>query len=250
MKRILLYIYIIVVNFQISANAEPNLMEKANQLYEKKDYQSASILYEQQNKQGECVALYYNLGNCYYRQQKFGLAILNYERALRLDPGDADARHNLDVARAHTIDQITEPDENVIFHWVGSVRDFYGSNVWAILSIVFFMGSLFGGFVYWYFAIVRYRKIGFGGGLCSFLLFVVCLSFSSSQKNRQFSNDSAVICVSSVTVKNSPDSMARNIFVLHEGTEVKISDKINDFYEIELSNGSKGWLSTDAVKVI
>ena len=59
MKRILLYIYIIVVNFQISANAEPNLMEKANQLYEKKDYQSASILYEQQNKQGECVALYY-----------------------------------------------------------------------------------------------------------------------------------------------------------------------------------------------
>ena len=157
MKRILLYIYIIVVNFQISANAEPNLMEKANQLYEKKDYQSASILYEQQNKQGECVALYYNLVNCYYRQQKFGLAILNYERALRLDPGDADARHNLDVARAHTIDQITEPDENVIFHWVGSVRDFYGSNVWAILSIVFFMGILFGGFVYWYFAIVRYK---------------------------------------------------------------------------------------------
>ena len=90
-----------------SAYAQDTALKEAEVAYTKEDYAKAIELYEGILKSnGESAAVYYNLGNAYYKAGKIAPAILNYERCLLLDPGDSDARFNLQMARQKTIDKI------------------------------------------------------------------------------------------------------------------------------------------------
>ena len=83
-----------------SAYAQDTALKEAEVAYTKEDYAKAIELYEGILKSnGESAAVYYNLGNTYYKAGKIAPAILNYERCLLLDPGDSDARFNLQMAR-------------------------------------------------------------------------------------------------------------------------------------------------------
>ena len=109
-----------------SAYAQDTALKEAEVAYTKEDYAKAIELYEGILKSnGESAAVYYNLGNTYYKAGKIAPAILNYERCLLLDPGDSDARFNLQMARQKTIDKI-EP-----------VGDFLGEDRYRVLPVVY-----------------------------------------------------------------------------------------------------------------
>ena len=82
--------------------------------YIKDDYATAIQIYESLLKNGESADVYYNLGNSYYKAGEIAKAVLNYERALLMKPGNSDIRANLEVARAKTIDKV-EPVPEVFF---------------------------------------------------------------------------------------------------------------------------------------
>ena len=111
MKRILLILIIALLPLGVQAtsrtHAKQNVASMADEAYKAADYATAIEHYESVLADGLASAdLYYNLGNAYYRTGQMGRAILNYERALRLDPGMSDARENLALAENHTVDRI------------------------------------------------------------------------------------------------------------------------------------------------
>src|SRR5205823_2389862 len=73
---------------------------KANQEYAAGDFKAAIADYEELVRFGQDTPnVFYNLGNAYFRKNNFGHAILNYERALALEPHHPEAEANLRIAR-------------------------------------------------------------------------------------------------------------------------------------------------------
>lgn len=106
-KRFLVFLVLFCICTSVGAVTKKN----ADDEYKKGHYQQAIKDYEELLKKGPSVELYYNLGNSYYRTDNITRAVLNYERALLLAPGDADIRFNLQMARSKTIDKITPKSE-------------------------------------------------------------------------------------------------------------------------------------------
>ena len=134
-------------------NAESGLDLMASNAYRNQDYKKSIELYEELVSQGIknnriSSQLYYNLGNAYFRDNQLGKAILNYERALLLEPGDGDIRHNLRFANNRTVDRIASSGEFFMTNWFNSVRNLFSSNVWAIIAIILFISFLLSVAVY------------------------------------------------------------------------------------------------------
>ena len=101
--------FFILLQSSVSAQSSdgPQQMLIANQLYEDADYVESASAYQQLVGQGYTnFRLYYNLGNAYYKRGDLGRALVNYLRAQRLSPRDADVKANLELARSQTVERL------------------------------------------------------------------------------------------------------------------------------------------------
>lgn len=227
------------------------LLQKAAASYSAGRYSEAAECYETVLKNhGISDKLYYNLGNAYFKCDRLAPAILNFERALRLNPSDDDARFNLEMCQARIVDKIDPIGMFLIVRWYHSLGNVLDSNGWAYASILFFL--LFIGCLFAYFFARRrwLKKSGFFVGIL--LLASSCLSLVySAQGSRRITNpDEAVLFTLSVTVKSSPDKSGTDLFVLHEGTKMKVRSVLGDWSEIELEDGNIGWLLSKDIQII
>jgi len=236
----------------LTGNESPEVqMKMAATSYSKGRYSEAAILYEgilQQN--GISYKVYYNLGNAYFKCDRLAPAILNFERALRLNPGDADARFNLEMCQARIVDKIDPLGMFLIARWYHSLGNFFNSNGWAYVSILFFL--LFIGCLFAYFFARRrwLKKSGFFVGILFLTFSVLSLVYSAQNSHRITNPDEAILFTLSVTVKSSPDKSGTDLFVLHEGTKMKIRSVLGDWSEIELEDGNVGWLLSKEIQII
>lgn len=226
--------------------------KQADEAYEKEDYQKAAQLYESlMAEKGVSSELYYNLGNCYYKLDNIAGAVLNYERAYMLDPGDADIRANLALARGKTVDKVTPPSELFFVTWARNVMNMTSVDSWAVIGICAFALLICGILVYAFMSRILWRKVGFYSSLV--MLFVVVVA-NVSAYNQQKSIDecsSAVVIAQSVTAKSSPSDSSTDLFLMHEGTKVEISDKtMRGWYEVVLEEGKVGWVPAESVEII
>ena len=110
----------------VFAQSPESLFSQANALYQTQQFEGAIELYQQILSQGfESKAVYYNLGNCYYRLEDIGKSILYFEKALKLDPNDGDIRYNLDLANLRVIDRVELPPRFFLFEWWDVVKNDY-----------------------------------------------------------------------------------------------------------------------------
>lgn len=237
-------------SFGMSNDSLKTMMKNANDLYHSGKYENARLIYEQIEKDNSSVALYYNLGNCYYRTNDLGHAILNYERAFVLDPSDEDVKHNLQIANSMTIDKIENADESVVYIWYSNLLNIMSSNGWAKVCICMFLLLLVGICVYLFVDNILAKRIGFFSGAICMVLFIFCFINASVQKNRFASKDKAIVCTEVSNAKSSPEDSSKNVFVLHEGTKVTVTDMMAGYYEIKLSNGNKGWIPVKDLELI
>ena len=195
--------------------------------------------------------LYYNLGNAYFKTGETARAILNYERALKLDPSDPDVRYNLEFARNLTQDRIDEVPEFILKTWTKKVGYLLSSNVWAVLSLVFLALALGLLLLYRLGSAVGIRRFGFFTGIIVLLLALAAWGFARSQKADAERHDTAIVirAVTSVTSSPSADA-AKSLFILHEGTKVRILDTVSNYTGIELSDGRRGWIQTADIEII
>lgn len=236
--------------YSSSDEESSSLMNKANDLYIKGEYEEAKNIYVSLAEHSQSVALYYNLGNCYYRLDDLAHAIINYERAYRLDPNDIDVKHNLEVSRNQTIDKIVGEDADFLSEWTSGFTNMFSSNGWAKWSIFFFILALSSISLYLFGPTFMIRRIGFGVFAFSLLLFVVATANSCSQKNRLNSRNQAIIVNQTSTAKSSPEETSKDVFVLHEGTKVDVLSIIGEYFEVQLVNGNKGWMLQKDLEVI
>ena len=219
--------------------------------YSKGDYQQAILDYQDLLRSGVSAELYYNLGNAYYRSDNITQAILGYERALMLAPGNNDIRFNLQFARMKTIDKIAPQGEMFFVTWYHSLVNMASVDQWAILAVISVIVAL--GFVLLYLFAPRIilRKIGFYGASVLIVLFIFCNLFAYQQKQNIENRVGAIVIASSVTVKDTPSVTSKDNFVLHEGTRVDMTDKsMKGWRGIKLSDGREGWLQTSQIEEI
>ncbi len=231
---------------QDSISSHSNL-KMANQLYSQGQYSDAAKLYEEDLKKGVSAQLYYNLGNSYFKSNEIGLAILNYERALRLDPGYRNARYNLGIAQDKVVDNVDTTPSFWIKRITNSLISSNSSNRWAMISFVFFILMIVSFFLFAFSTIRKRRKIAFYSMIISVVIFIFSFVFSGIRKEQFVKHNEAIILNAAVMVKSSPDKAGTDLFQLHEGTKVSVKSTLSGWSEIALENGAFGWVEESTI---
>jgi tetratricopeptide (TPR) repeat protein len=198
----------------------------------------------------ESGVLYYNLGNAYYKQNEVAMAILYYEKALLLRPNDEDIRLNLSIANARVVDQIDIIPVFFIKRWFIVLRNMLSPNQWAYLNIILFVLALTGLLFYVVGRKFNIKKIGFYAGIVMLLVTITGLFLMRSRIQNIINNNSAIIMMSPVNARSSPDEQSTNVFILHEGTKVTVIDSMLNWKEIRIADGNKGWIPSEVIEKI
>ncbi len=248
MKNILVSIFLF---FTLGLSAQQGLIDQAKDFYTQEKYEEAVLMYDSIIALGVSSSeLYYNMGNAHYKLGHIAQCILFYERALQLSPNDEDVMYNLELVQQHVVDEIDIVDEFFLKKSIRSLRMSSSSDDWAKISLICFSVGLILLLVFFLSHITLFKKIAFYLSLAVILFSILSLSFSLKNKNEMTSRDSAIIFVPTVTVKSSPNKNGTQIFVLHEGTKVKITDSIGEWVEIKLADGNKGWIMLETIEKI
>jgi tetratricopeptide (TPR) repeat protein len=230
---------------------QASAMEQANQLYSSASYAEAVQQYETVLASGyESAVLYFNLGNSYFKLNDIPSAVLFYEKARKLDPTDEDIKFNLNLANSRIIDKMEPLPELFIKSWWAAARDIFSSNQWANFGIAGFILGLTSAILFIISSSVFARKIAFWAGIFLITVMSVSFLFSLSSYREYSKKSSAIIFTPTVTVKSSPAENSVDLFVIHEGTKVLITDKVEGWSEVRLANGNVGWVMTDTFRLI
>ena len=256
--RSLRYIFtIILAALSLSAAAQSDSLasaarwERAQRAYVEGNYELAAEEYRAIADGGEySLKLYYNLGNAYFKLGDMGRAILFYNRALRLAPSNEDVRHNLSLAESQIKDRITAVPEFFVKTWMRALRNAMSCTAWSILSLLAAAAFLAMVLLFLLASPIVVRKMGFYGGVVMLLLFVCTTSLSVASRNDILSREGAVVLSSAISVKSSPDCSATDLFVLHEGTKLRILTEVDGWYEVVIADGKKGWIESHTVEQI
>jgi len=249
MKKILILFSVLLFMFQAKASdALQDSIAKANKSYLEKDYKAAIKTYNNVISLGYASAeLYYNTGNAYYKAGKITLAIVNYEKALKIDPSFSDAAYNREMANKLIIDKIEAIPEFFLTSWFKSLVSMFSYNYWAYLSVSFFALSLILLSIYFYSSKLILRKIAFFSSLLFFVFVVFTFWFASKQFKYQTVNRTAIIYETVANVKSSPSEDGTDIFPLHEGTKVEMLEEVGEWTEIRIADGKQGWLKKETL---
>ncbi|MDO5443210.1 MAG: BatD family protein [Bacteroidia bacterium] len=240
--------------FSLSAASEQEeaLWENGASAYAEGNWEGAIEAWSAIDAEGlEAPELYYNLGNAFFKNADYAHAILYYERALKLDPSYSDARFNLEFANEFIQDRIEAVPEFFLKTWVRKAGYMLSSDSWAVMFFVLLAIALAGGLLFLLTGESSRKRLGFFGFIAAFLLAVICLSFSISQKAGYNRADSAIVTAPVSSIKSSPGAeSAKDLFILHEGTKVKLMDSVGQWFNIELSDGRQGWIKSSDLEVI
>ncbi len=251
LKQHLYLLMLFLPIFSLADDPANVLFQKGNQLYAKAQYRQAAQIYQQILKEGyQSAAVYFNLGNAYYKSDDLPSAILYYEKAHKLAPNDPDINVNIRFANLKIADKIEPQPTFFVTRWWQSFILALPVNTLAVLSTVFILSGFLLLIAYLFANVLILKKAFFYTGILAIGIGIISIFMASRQVNYFDENHEAVVFSNSVVVKSSPDANAKPLFVLHEGTKVAINRQNGNWIEIELSNGNSGWIMTDQVKSI
>jgi tetratricopeptide (TPR) repeat protein len=226
-------------------------IEKAKKAYMAGFYENSISIYEKIIAEGSASPdLYYNLGNAYFKTNELPSAILNYERALKYKPGDEDILFNLGVANSRIVDKIDILPELFYIRWWKSLKTWLSPDQWAFagiasFSLLFVLAALF-----LLSRSISGRKIFFSLGIILLIFNIISGIIAWQTYTESHEQNAAIVFTTTLPVKSSPDESSIDLFVIHEGLKVKIIDKIGDWNEIRIANGSKGWVKAEDIRPV
>ncbi|MFZ4741623.1 MAG: tetratricopeptide repeat protein [Bacteroidetes bacterium] len=251
MKKFLIIFLVICNALQLAANTANPDIEAANKAYNKEKYNDAITLYNKVLEKGEIASdLYYNLGNCYFRIANYPMAILNYERAKKLNPADADVDFNLKIANTKIIDKIETVPQLFFIRWWTLLSNILSYDNWAIVSLIAISLFFIVLFIYLASSTYQLKKLSFWIGFSMIFVTIFSIHFAIKQYNNINALNQAIIFTPTVTVKSSPDEKGADKFVIHEGTKVILLDELNNWVKISIANGSNGWVEKQCFEII
>ena len=249
MKQLLFY-FLCLFSIGVTANPAADYL-KANELYKAGKFAEAAKKYEAVLLSGnEAAEVYFNLGNAFFKQKNMPQAILNYERAARLSPGDADIQFNIRIANARIVDKIEVMPEIFYSRWASELRNTFSADGWAKVSILFAVIALLSSIIYLLTRNDVAQRTAFFVSVLSIIILISALAFGYSQFNQLQEAKTAIIFTPTLNVKSSPSENGTNIFVVHEGTKVNLEDRVGTWVKIRLNDGNIGWVEEGSLVVI
>ncbi|MBC8418227.1 MAG: tetratricopeptide repeat protein [Desulfobacterales bacterium] len=219
-----------------------DLFALGNQAYSEGKYDKAVSCYKGAiEREGYSASLLYNMANAYYQKKDIGLAILNYERALFLDPGNADIKANLRLA---------QKDFGLISEEARGWQRFFdllNLNWWSLLA-----SSALGAFSLLF--LLKGMRPGILRGASPKLATIVCLTvfmFSGTGVTVQYRNLSrAVVTQDDARLLVSPFDSAFSSESIKGGKIVRMAKSYKDYVLVEGLNGKSGWVQKNAIAPI
>jgi len=251
MRYLSVILFLVLSINSVSAANVDSLMMQGNQLYQNKQYDEAINTYQEILDQGYAsAALYYNLGNAYYRAGKIGYAILNYERGLKLEPDNEDLQYNLKIVKARTIDRIKEVPQIFLVDWWVTLITAFSLTTWQVLVIIFYLILLASITIFFVIKNGRLQRYSVYSAFISLLIAIFFTIILFANLNRETSKDFAILTTNTVAAKQSPNDSSNDLFVVHEGLKVSVLSQFGDWVEVKLYDGKVGWLPKDALEII
>lgn len=251
MKRYFLLILIFVLTARF-ASATDYIYEfmKANEFYEKGQYNEAIDMYNGILKSGKHSAeLYFNLGNANYKNGSLAQAIVAYERAQRLDPADEDIRHNLTLAYTKTVDKIPVAEPFFLYALIDELACKLSAPKWAFVQLFFLIGAVLLMLVFTFSKFPNLRKNAFYGALGLFGVSVIVF-FMALHVHHKMNVQEGVIVTDIADVKAEPSENSTKLFNLHAGTKVSVSETNGAWYYVKLSGDKKGWVYSSKLEML
>lgn len=236
---------------QLKADDKLEIIRQATLEYSSGYYDHALELYLSIADQGYASPeLYYNIGNAYFKLNRIPEAVLYYERAYKLAPRDENIRFNLELARTRTIDKIESVPVMFYVRWYQSLVSFFDADGWGTVSLVLFISSLLLLAIFLLTPRRWLRVLTFYSALILIFISISTFALGYLQHRERVNRTEAIVFDPSVTVKSSPSDASIDLFVIHEGTKVKITDQVGEWFEIRIASGSMGWVRAASVEKI
>lgn len=238
----------------IVLQAQPDTLktkfEAANTAYENSQFDDAITYYEQIIASGyESDVLYFNLGNAYFKTNNTPKAILNYEKAKKLNPTDEDIAFNIEFSNLYIKDQYNPVPDFIIDRIYNRLVHSAASNTWAYVSILFFVLTWVAFLLFLFSKIIIRRKIAFLAAIFFIVFSISSFIFSLNMKN-YFENPNSAIMMEISTLKSSPQTDGTDLFIINPGVKLTIENKNDEWFEVKLPNGVKGWVKQEVVELI
>ena len=249
MKKILFLIALTVAAVGLQAQFIPNQeFEKANFYYNEARYDTAVVIYEGILDEGYVSApLLCNIGNAYFKMRNYPMAILNYEKALKIEPNNEDIKQNLAIANALITDKIEPVPEFFLKKAWKNMGARLTANQWATLSLILIGLVLTVLFIYLTTRTRGIKKSMFFVGILLIIISLCSIIFASQRWRHMNEHNEAIVMIPTITVKSSPSSSGTDLFVLHEGTKVDVMDRADSWNKIKIADGSVGWLPSSCI---
>ena len=228
-----------------------SLWTQGNLAYQNGNFEAAINNYNTIQAKGlRSPDLYFNLGNSYYKLNRIAESILFYERAIKLAPANENYKYNLEVARLKVVDKIEVIPQFFLYSWIEGLKSMFSANGWAITAFVLFLVCSLSVILWQFGSSLLLKRIGFWSSLTITTLFIISILISFAEAERHSAKNEAIILRPVVTVKSSPDQNGKDLFILHEGTKVVITDSLTHWIEVKISDGNSGWINaTDLEKI-
>ena len=254
MKKIIIAISIIwmVSPFILSAQINPeNIFSEANELYNKGSYIEAINNYKVIiNNDFHSAELYYNLANAYYRLDSIASSVYYYEKALQLNPNDREIIDNLALVNKTLVDEIDPITTPLIESILKSLSNIFYFETWGYISI-FFSFLIVALFLSYYFAnSSRIKRLTFVLLCISSILMLASLINGNKGYDNYVNNEYAIIYSYETDLKTEPNFRSETLFMLHEGTKVKVIENYNNWIKVRLVNGQVGYIQLIDVKIL
>jgi len=222
-----------------------------NQSYRKGNYTEAIEHYQKILDAGyESGRLYYNLGNCYYKLNRIGYAILFYEKSRKFLPNDPEVDFNLELARLKVIDRLEMPPRFFLFEWWDTLKHFYSISQLTYIAIIAYILTAIVFILFLFVKIDRIRQFLFSLSLIFLVLTLLSGYILFANIHEEKINQYAILLSPNVTVLSAPDENSTDVFILHEGVKVKLADQRENWLKIMLPDGKSGWIKKDHIGII
>jgi tetratricopeptide (TPR) repeat protein len=251
--NILVACFLLRCFFTFGSNSEtiPHvLLDSAHKAYSEKHFDRAVHFYNEVDSLGfESPELYYDIGNTYFKIGNMPMAILNFERAKKLNPDDADILFNLRLANQHIVDKTEEIPLHFISMLKFRILNIVSEKSWSTLSLFCFF--LFLCFLALFFSFQISSRPSILIIAFVFLFFCFTSGFLAYSRVKLATGHTEAILISpNVTAKGSPDEKGTDLFIIHEGTKISLLQTSAGWAEIRVANGNTGWLPVNAFIVI
>ena len=236
-------ILVFLISFNLYGN--DSLFVSANSDYANQEYNAAIKKYNLiLSSNLESPELFYNLANSFFKINEIHQAIYYYEKALKIKPDFDDAKENLEICNLQLIDKIEEIPELMITSLYNNIINFLSLKNWIYLTLIFIWVSLI---IFSYNSFVKKNK----KSVLYLVIFSFFLFFITTKKyNQNINVKEAIIYSSVINVMSAPSEQSTNLFSLHIGTKVRIEDQIENWVNIRIANGKKGWVLIENLKEI